>query len=519
MKKLLTILFSLLLITLLFDAVQDDALAQSRHITSQSYGLGGGGTAYQDLYHANFINPANLMLNNERRPKFTIGIAGGISSQTGGSLVNISTYNEFLTTGLVIEGQVADDMLNQWFGGNSADMSNLGTEIGIIPLGAAWRSDKWAVSVASRARVIGNSGFSRGFADLVFRGLDPDIFGTGRAVNSSQEYAVFNEISVGYGRTIMEMDDFLGFAKSAKLHIGAAPKMLMAYNYFDVSLNSMLTVNGSTSESNASINHDFEYTIRSVGELSDQLAEYNQQRAAGGDASFSDVVSYDGSDMGSSKGTSFGIDLGATLEMDISNLSVFDMGFFRGNKKLLVGLSLTDLGSLSFNEGARSFVAAENFTWHGFNYDREMIEEEFDGDNNKYFESVLRDSIGSDVYGNFSTREESGFSVGLPTTLNFGSHLMLGKFSLMMDVGAGIVERGINSKGLHMALGSEYRIINRIPVRVGIRTGGYSATTYHAGTGLELRNFEFSVGAGSTRNSQNGGGSAGFAWSGLVLHF
>lgn len=519
MKKLITTLFGLLLIASVLDGFQDEAFAQSRHITAQSYALGGGGTAYQDLYHANFINPANLMLNNDRRPSLTVGIAGGISSQTGGSLLNISTYNQYLTTGLVIEGQVADDMLNQWFGGNSADMRNMGTEIGIIPLGGAWRSDNWAVSIASRARIIGNSGFSRGFADLIFRGLDSEVFGNGRAVNSSQEYAVFNEISVGYGRTVMEMDDFLGFAKSAKLHVGAAPKMLMAYNYFDVTLNSMLTVNSATSETNASINHDFEYTIRAVGDLSDQLAEYNQQRAAGNDPTFGDVVSYDGSDMGSSKGTSFGIDLGATLEMDISNLTIFDLGMFKGDKKLLVGLSLTDLGSLNFNEGSRSFIAAENFTWRGFDYDQEVIENEFDGDDGKYFESVLRDSIGSDVYGNFSTREESGFSVGLPTTLNFGSHLMLGKFSLMMDIGAGIVERGTNSKGLHMALGSEYKIINRIPVRLGMRTGGYSSTTYHAGTGLELRNLEFSVGAGSTRNSQSKGGSAGFAWSGIVLHF
>lgn len=90
-----------------------DANAQSRHLTAQNIGLGGGGTAYQDLYHANFVNPANLMLNHSKRPRITVGLAGGIYSSMGGSLMNIKTYNDYLTTGRVIEGATADDMLNQ----------------------------------------------------------------------------------------------------------------------------------------------------------------------------------------------------------------------------------------------------------------------------------------------------------------------------------------------------------------------------------------------------------------------
>lgn len=45
-------------------------VAQSRHFNSATIGMGGGGTAYVDGYHANFLNPANLMINNTgRKPK------------------------------------------------------------------------------------------------------------------------------------------------------------------------------------------------------------------------------------------------------------------------------------------------------------------------------------------------------------------------------------------------------------------------------------------------------------------
>ncbi len=118
--------------TLLF-GLSNQGISQSSHQSAKTIGLGGGGVAYQDLYHANFINPANLMLNQNRRPNITVGVIGGIYGQAGGDLINITTYNDYLTTGLTIEGSVADDMLNQWFGTDDAGMRSASMDFGVVP--------------------------------------------------------------------------------------------------------------------------------------------------------------------------------------------------------------------------------------------------------------------------------------------------------------------------------------------------------------------------------------------------
>lgn len=514
-----TVIYGAFLLTLSLILGTTNADAQSRHLTAQNLGLGGGGTAYQDLYHANFVNPANLMINHSSRPDITIGLAGGIYTNAGGSLLNISTYNDYLTSGLVIEGAVADQMLDQWFGTESSGNKKISLDVGVVPIGVAYRYSDWSVSAVTRARILGNASYSRGFADLIFRGLDSDYFSEARAINSNQEFLIYNEISVGFATTVYERDNLFGFAENIRLHVGIAPKLLMAVNYARVNLESSLQVQSANNIQNAEINHNFRYTFELAGDLSDQISEFNSQRLNGANPQLSDFTEPSGDDFKGFKGTSVGIDLGATIEMDIKAISAFDFSFFRGEKKLRVGLSITDLGSISVNDRARSFTADDNLLWQGMEYDQNLVDEEFDGDDGKYFESVLRDSIGNDIYGNFITHNHSKFSRSLPTMLNFGSHLKLGKFSVMMDLGTGFDERGTNSKRSHIALGTEYRIINRIPVRLGYRTGGYSSTTYHAGTGVELRNFEFSFAIASSANSTKNGAGLAAAMSGIVLHF
>lgn len=515
MKKITTVLFSALFITIL---AAETGYSQSRHLTAQNIGLGGGGTAYQDLYHANFVNPANLMINHNSRPRITIGIAGGIYSNLGGSLINIKTYNDYLTTGKVIEGAVADNMLNQWFGENSANMRSMNMDVGIVPLGVAVRNQNWSASITSRVRVLGNSGYSRGFADLFFRGLDADHFSEARAVNTTQEFMVYNEVSAGFAMTVFKRDR-LFFAENVRLHVGAAPKLVMGVNYSRLKLDSSLQIQNPDNLVNAQITHSFRYSLEVAGDLSDQIADYNEARNAGSDPSFGDFVNPTGDDFTGFKGSSLGLDIGATLELGLDHLSAFNFGIFKGDKALRLGVSVTDLGSVKIDDRTRSFSADENFTWNGFHYDNEVIDREFGGDDSKYFESVLKDSVGSEIYGNLFTNEHSVFSKRLPTMLNIGTHLLLGKFSLMVDTGTGFVERGTNSKRVYLAVGSEYRFLNRIPLRIGYRTGGHSSATYHAGTGIEFRNFEFSAGVAASNNSQAYGSGLAAAWSGLVVHF
>lgn len=519
LKQLFTLLTVLCITSTAWLLSPEPGTAQSRHLTAQNIGLGGGGTAYQDLYHANFINPANLMINHSKRPKVTVGLAGGIYSNVGGSLVNIKTYNDYLTTGQVIEGPTRDNMLNQWFGENSSDLRSMNMDVGVVPLGIAVRNNSWSMGLTSRLRVLGNSGYSRGLADLIFRGFDSDHFAEARAINSSQEFLVYNEISAGFAMTILRRDRLFGFGKNVKLHIGAAPKLIMGINYARLNLDSSLQIQDASSEQNARLEHNFQYSIEVAGDLSDQLSEFNEMRAQQMNPAIGDYLDPSAQDFTSFKGNSLGFDFGATLEMDIDHLSAFNLGIFKGEKKVRFGVSLTDVGSVTIDDRTRSFTAADNFIWEGIEYDSETIDQQFDGDENKYFESVLKDSIGSDIYGNLITAEHSEFSKPLPMMLNVGTHLLLGKFSVMADVGKGYTSTGTNSERMYVSIGTEYRLLNRIPLRVGYRTGGHSSTTYHAGTGLEFRNFEFSAGVAASPDSKEYGTGLGAAWSGLVIHF
>ena len=519
MKQLLTVFTTFCLLTAATLMFPDHMTAQSRHLTAQNIGLGGGGTAYQDLYHANFINPANLMINHSKRPKVTMGLAGGIYSNVGGSLINIKTYNDYLTTGQVIEGATRDNMLNQWFGENSSDVRSMNMDVGIVPLGFAMRSNNWSASITSRARVLGNSGYSRGLADLIFRGFDSGHFADPRAVNSTQEFLVYNEISAGFAMTVLERDRLFNFGRNVKLHVGVAPKLLMGINYASVNLESTLQIQDASAQQNARLTHDFKYSIDVAGNLSDQLAEFNEVRAQQGSPAIGDYLEPSVEDFTSFKGSSIGFDVGATLEMDIDHLSSLDLGIFRGEKKLRVGLSVTDIGSVTIDDRTRTFYAEDNFVWEGVSYDSETIDREFGGDDGKYFESVLKDSIGNDIYGNLITTEQSEFSKSLPTMLNVGTHLLLGKFSVMVDIGTGYAASETMNERMHLAVGTEYRLFNRIPFRVGYRTGGHTSSTYHAGTGLEFRNFEFSAGIAVSPDSEAYGTGIGAAWSGLVIHF
>ncbi len=368
-------------------------------------------------------------------------------------------------------------------------------------------------------RATGKTSFSRGFADLVFRGLDSDYFNQFRAVNSTQEYYAWQEISVGFATTVYRQEQFMGLGQNLRIHAGIAPKLLLSFDYSSLNFQSDLRIEGVTAESGGQIQHNFAYALETIGSRAAQLEQYNADRQAGLEPKLEDYLDSDVDDFTKFRGTSLGVDLGITAQLDLHQNSFGNLGIFKGEKTLTVGLSLTDLGALSFSDNARSFNAADNFTWNGFDYDQETIDNEFDGDESAYFESVLIDSIGNDVYGNFNTRSEASHIIGLPTMLRVGSHLQLGKFGFMADIGAGLVDRGTNSKRVHLSLGSEYKFFNRIPLRAGVRMGGYSSTTYHAGTGVELRNFEFTVGAAGTASSKNNGAALGAAWSGIVVHF
>jgi|GEM_PF-267565 len=515
-----------LLTLLLLIAVMAAGLIKNEAVVAQSglhspvnHALGGGGAAYMDSYQANFINPANLLLNTNRRPAFTIGLLGSTGVTMGGSAVNIDAYNRYLTSGLTIQGDVATEMLDQWFGVSPQNVRSVDFEADHIPLGIAYRGDKWGVGFAVRSRVMADVEANRGAAELFFHGLDSAIFQDGRPVSMNVESLVFSEFSLGFAREAANISTRLGLGENVKLYIGAAPKLILSQSASRFQLNSILQVEESDIDHNGRIYHDFNYQLEASGNTADQLRQYQaDRRAEGADVSVEDYLDPVPSDFYGIQAAGLGMDLGATLEMDAAGF-LPDAGLFKGEKKLRLALSLNDIGAVRFGDRSAVFSASGIVDWQGFESDQETIDREFDGDRGAYYESVLVDSTGSDIYGNMMTMAGETVSRRLPATVNIGAHLMAGRFGLMMDVGKGFNNRGVNSRRMYLSLGSEYRFFGFLPVRLGAKTGGFSSTSIHAGTGLEFKNFEFSLSASTVPKSTRYGSAAGFAWSGLVFHF
>ncbi len=498
-----------ILTTLLFClALTTTVSAQARLQTATNIGLGGGGTAYVDSYDANFLNPANIMLRNDRKTKISFGLLGvGVSA--GGPLANITTYNQYLTKGLTLSSEMSAEMLDTWFGTDPEASRSVGIDMSITDLGVAYQHRNWATSLAIRNRIISNIGVSRGLPEVFFHGLDPAVFGNGRAVNMNMDVVAFTEVSLGYA---MQVADFNG----AKIFAGVAPKILMGHNTQRLDFKSTITAN------NGNFQHEYDYSIQTLGALAENLEQYSIDRAntpEGQDApEFGDYLEPDAGDFAGVQATGIGFDIGATAIFKADFIPIPKWGPFRGDRQLTVGLSITDIGKLNFKD-ASQFSNADVVYYDGFNYDTEMIDQEFDGDFGSYAESVFQDSIGVERYLDFNKDGSASVSRALPTTLNLGTHLKMGRFGLMLDVGAGFNSTGVNSKRAYMALGTEYKLFGFLPLRMGLRTGGYSNATYHFGTGLEFRNFEFSFGAASSTSSKENGAGISTAFSGLMFHF
>jgi len=498
-----------IIFTICFALSAASLVAQSRHYNSATLGMGGGGTAYIDGYHANFLNPANLMLQHANRPKRSIGLIGGLGFRAGGSLLNIDVYNTYLTTGLTIDGQVRENMLNDWFGSDNTNTRELAATFSIVPLGFSNRGSKTAFSLATRVRTTQDLTVNKGLMELAFYGFDSGNFSSPVPVNFNSRTLSFAEISVGFAMELpiplTGLVEKLPFINGIKVYAGAAPKYIVGIQSTELDFTSALTVNSITGSSNGSIVHDFNYSLLTYGDLSDQLAAYSDAREIDPDAKLDDFLDYSGSDIGT-LGSGLGLDLGVTAELDVSLPA---LGFFGKRQVLRLSMSMTDLGSVSYDSKPTNVSASGIVTIDGDVGDKTP---------NEYFND-LGDSLQNDVYGGFTSQSLGAQKYDLPGMYNFGAALTLGKLTTTLDYGFGFNDIGTNSKRSALTLGAEYRFLGIIPLRIGTRIGGYSSSTYSAGIGLDLRFLEFTFAASTVANSASNGSSAAVAWSGLLLRF
>lgn len=502
MKRLITLALLVLFVQ------QTDVLAQNKHYNSMTLGMGGGGVAVIDGYHANFLNPANLMLNDGRVPSTQVGLLGGLGVHAGGSLLNINVYNEYLTKGLTIEGQTREDMLDAWFGSNSSNTRDISFTNDIVPFGFSKRTKKAAFALATRVRTMQDITLNKGAAEVYFYGLDSDKFSNPVPFNLNSKTLSYAEVSVGYAMALpipLEgLIESLPFINELDLYAGVAPKFLFGLQSFELDFQSTLEVNSPLATGNTII-HDFDYTIYTYGDIATQLNNFVQDKESNPDAVVGDYLDYSGSDIGT-LGSGFGLDLGITIDMDVS-LPVLNA--LDDKQELRLSVAVSDVGSISYDNNPHQFTGSSIFTFDADAGGQEV------GD----FYDNLSDSLSNDVYGDFNSSASGAKTYDLPGTFSFGAALLVGKLTTSLDVSFGFNELGNNSKSSIMTLGAEYRFLDFIPIRLGTRLGGGTSTAFSFGTGVDIKNLEFSVSAMTVTDSSVGGAAATMAVSGLVLRF
>lgn len=494
-----------LLLSLVPLCVQSQSILQ----TPRNHGLGGGGTAYLGGYHANFVNPANLMLPGERPYTLRFGLASA-SASAGGPLANIPTYNRYLTRGLTVNAEMAAEMLDEWFGNDES--AAMGYSADAVAFGGSYRSEMWAASLAVRNRVLGNLSMSRGTAEAFFRLLDPAVFRNGEAVDWAVDNVAFTEVSFGYARQMWASAD-----GAARLHFGVAPKLLLAHNADRVQFASTLTVGEETGDQPGFVRHEFAYSVQSTGETANGLARFRYENSRpDSDAKLFDYVDPAMAQLGTVKAGGVGLDAGLSLQIQMQPAAD---GVFAGTRSLSLGISATDLGGFNLGDAARQYGKTGSILYEGFRFDRAAIDRDFDGDSQAYFEAFLEDSVGLGNYLDFEPEKATGTSRSLPGSINVGSYYQAGPLGLAADVGKGLNGRGVNSTAPYMALGAQYRFGGFLPFRIGVHAGGPASASFHFGTGVELANFEFSLSVSSTGRHVPGGSSLGAAMSGLIFQF
>ncbi|MEX0685718.1 MAG: DUF5723 family protein [Balneolales bacterium] len=498
----------IILLCLLVLMINSTIYAQ-RHTTARNLGLGGGGTAYMNDFHANFINPANLMLSESNA---TLGLLGGFSTNGGGQLADLSIYNEYFTTGRTINENLTLEISNKLFGNNPDGLRKIGFNVDAVLFGLNIKTKSQAISVAFRMRAMGSFEVSKGLFELSLGGLNESFFNEYKAVNLSGDVLTVGEVSLGYAREVWSAGNF-GDRGSKRLFAGIAPKLLLGMNYYNTSFNSRLRV----SENDRMVSHIFDYQINTAGVISEQLNDYHRDRNdINMDVEFDEYLSFEDAapEMGSVQGTGLGVDLGVTYEMVMPAVS------FLGDKQQLlrVSFSATDLGSVNFDKAPGRFSANGQVDWSGLEMDYARIDSEFNSSTSDYT-SHVQDSITNDVYGNFAPEEISAIKVGLNPMINLGALYSAGKWNVMFDFGKGMNNRGMNSKRLSSVLGIEYNLANVIPIRTGMRVGGALPTSYSFGTGLNFRFLEFTLGFMTASNPFDNSVNIGAAWSGLILRY
>ena len=435
-------------IVLLSVVVSSTLYASGDNFSARLVGMGRTFTAISRGLDAVGSNPANLALN-DRDATFTLSLAP-LGLSVGSDFINYGIYQEFFTgvpdptpedpnhrSSKVLSPDDKSKILGLFPGG----ISRTQAKIGMSPLGFSLQLGDLGFAFVPSVQVASNIDIPEGFMKMFLTGFRDDPQGTSYNLDNTAAglsiVASFN-LSAAY-KLPVELPEVTDVA------VGIGVKYLLGIAY-------------------ATTDH-YQSTIETnnVHQHTDENGKtYYLPETIHANYDFLQFWAFDTSDY-MPAGSGIGFDIGA---------SGIVMNMFR------VGLSVTDIGSITWDKGNHAITGKGDLSIHGIDP--------------KY---GLLDTLSTAFKG--KTQDTTAFTYSLPTALNIGVEIPMEKiipeipfrWRVAVDGHFGFNNVPGNSTIPQIALGTEINPLwGWFPLRTGILIGGRQRFGWSAGFGLHLAN-------------------------------
>lgn len=443
-------------------------------------GMGGGGTAYLTGIEAHFINPANLQLGS-----------GSLDMVLGGGAVllepvyrpdGLRGWGEYLAESLLpyeagsrpMDSELRRHILESQYPNGRAVAQNLYREESTL-LGIRWRGENGSFSLAIRARQGTRIESGRGWYSTTFTG---DV----RDFTLRQQKETLYELSAGIAQEFSFINGL--FAGTDRLFVGFAPKFALGGGYMDLHYDARYR------DTARSLTSSFSYEFRqsSTGDYSRLTRNY----LTTGQVAPSIGRSLDPASSFQPTGWGVGMDFGLTYMISFDPPPETDGPYSEPDRVIYVGLSVTDLGFMRYsgtpltleNSAPDTPLEPQGITTSVFTGG--------DGQFLEYVDGVTQIPNPLHAPGEISAGE---FTRPLPTSLNGGVTLKVGRIQLSGDLTLGLANTAFNTTQLTAHLGTQLKLLSFLPLRAGTQLAAGRPTQWMLGTGIDGGAVDLSVSA------------------------
>jgi len=447
-------------------------------LTPQNIGLGGGGTAYITGPEALFVNPANLRIReSDYRVRLSL-LNGGLYydelfPETFGldRFTRFFDINQFQSSDLEprpLTSDISDNLIE----GNFGERQQTKTVIHQGELhwfGVKWVRSERTYAIAARSRIANKFEVGRGL-------FTTSSFDEGNTISRNQFFShttqVLHEISFGFGESFTYLNG--QYPGLSEFIIGIAPKVVIPGSYQDVE-------------------YDRDFSFEPEGGSWESVRAFKQVSTGSFTETAGSFFNSPGtainnlsppllSDMLRPQGIGFGLDAGITYLMTLGDdLSVLRDDNNPTEKSLRISLSISDLGFVIYNKDALQYESEpDNIELQESPPVSEFI---YEGIPDEHYSFLAQFDDFADL--SITENRESGFKVGLPTSIQAGAVFQYNRLKAVGDISYSIMKSAFTPPGLAVYTGLELRPLTYLPLRAGTRFAKDMPGTFSFGAGIE----------------------------------